>query len=63
MNHVIIALALANTHWASPSRAAPDVDLQYLQHSGWIVRTPMHVLVFEYVERLPSGTTFTRQAE
>lgn len=32
------------------------MDLQYLQHSGWIVRTANHVLVFDYVERLPSGT-------
>lgn len=33
----------------------PGADLQYLQHSGWIVRTANHVLVFDYVERLPSG--------
>lgn len=35
--------------------AQPTAELQYLQHSGWIVRTPTHVLVFDYVERLPSG--------
>lgn len=30
-------------------------EVQYLQHSGWIVRTAEHVLVFDYVENLPSG--------
>jgi L-ascorbate metabolism protein UlaG (beta-lactamase superfamily) len=30
--------------------------LQYLQHSGWIVRTAAHVLVFDYVESLPQGS-------
>jgi len=30
----------------------PAADLEYLQHSGWLIKTPGHVLVFDYVESL-----------
>ena len=30
--------------------AQPSAELQYLQHSAWIVRTSRHTLVFDYVE-------------
>jgi L-ascorbate metabolism protein UlaG (beta-lactamase superfamily) len=30
----------------------PAAELEYLQHSGWLIRTPGHVLVFDYVESL-----------
>ena len=32
----------------------PSAELQYLLHSGWLVKTAGHVLVFDYVERHPS---------
>ena len=51
----LLALGFAAAVCASPAAAQPAVELQYLQHSGWIVRTETHVLVFDYVERLPSG--------
>ena len=49
-----MAMALAAAACVTAA-AQPTADLQYLQHSGWIVRTRTHVLVFDYVERLPSG--------
>jgi L-ascorbate metabolism protein UlaG (beta-lactamase superfamily) len=30
----------------------PAAELQYLQHSGWLIKTPDHVLLFDYVESL-----------
>ena len=30
----------------------PAVELEYLQHSGWLIETPGHVLLFDYVESL-----------
>jgi L-ascorbate metabolism protein UlaG (beta-lactamase superfamily) len=30
----------------------PSAELQYLQHSGWLIKTPGHVLLFDYVESL-----------
>ena len=30
----------------------PAAELEYLQHSGWLIKTPGHVLVFDYVESL-----------
>ena len=33
----------------------PGADLRYFQHSGWLVKTAAHVLVFDYVEVIPGG--------
>jgi len=30
-------------------------ELRYFQHSGWLVKTAAHVLVFDYVEAIPGG--------
>ena len=42
--------------------AGVTAELRYLQHSGWLVQTASHVLVFDYVEAIPGGTPTSRRA-
>jgi L-ascorbate metabolism protein UlaG (beta-lactamase superfamily) len=49
----IAASVTAAAAGAQVPNARPAADLQYLQISGWVVKTSAHVLVFDYVESLP----------
>ena len=43
---------------AAPGQApagGATAELRYFQHSGWLVKTAAHVLVFDYVEAIPGG--------
>src|SRR5712691_5054529 len=55
MRYLLVAMGVAVAGTGLATKAQPAADLQYLQHSGWIVRTAAHVLVFDYVESLPQG--------
>ena len=50
----LVAVAAAAALIADPSQ--PSAELQYLQHSAWLVKTSRHTLVFDYVESLPPST-------
>jgi L-ascorbate metabolism protein UlaG (beta-lactamase superfamily) len=47
----LVTVAAVAASIAGP--APPSAELQYLQHSAWVVRTSRHTLVFDYVESLP----------
>jgi L-ascorbate metabolism protein UlaG (beta-lactamase superfamily) len=50
----LVAVAAAAALVAGPSQ--PSAELQYLQHSAWLVKTSRHTLVFDYVESVPPST-------
>lgn len=53
---VIAGLLLGSL--AAAGEAPPDgatAELRYFQHSGWLVKTAAHVLVFDYVDAIPGG--------
>lgn len=58
-SYLLVAVLLAAGGSCPASESEAGFDLQYLQHSGWIIRTPRHVLVFDYVEQLPSGSALS----
>ena len=47
---------------AGTPAAGVTAELRYLQHSGWLVKTASHVLVFDYVEDIPGGTPLSAAA-
>lgn len=55
LRHLVVAMGVVASGAGLATDAGPAADLQYLQHSGWIVRTAEHVLVFDYVESSPQG--------
>jgi len=55
LRSLVVAIVVAAAGAGLATDAGPVADLQYLQHSGWIVRTAEHVLVFDYVETSPQG--------
>jgi L-ascorbate metabolism protein UlaG (beta-lactamase superfamily) len=46
------AVAGLTALFLAASGPTPAVELEYLQHSGWLIKTPGHVLLFDYVESL-----------
>lgn len=55
LRYLVAAIGVAAAGAGLATDAGSVADLQYLQHSGWIVRTAKHVLVFDYVETSPQG--------
>jgi TonB family protein len=57
LRHTIAGLLSAGiAAGAGLPAAGLTAELRYLQHSGWLVKTASHVLVFDYVEGIPGGT-------
>ena len=63
LRHTIAGLLWAGIAAAAgPPAAEVTAELRYLQHSGWLVKTASHVLVFDYVEAMPGGTPLSAAA-
>lgn len=48
LRYLVVAIVVAAAGAGLPKDQGSVADLQYLQHSGWMVRTAEHVLVFVY---------------
>jgi len=59
LRYLVVAIGVGAAGAGLATDARSVADLQYLQHSGWIVRTAEHVLVFDYVETSPQGNQLT----
>jgi L-ascorbate metabolism protein UlaG (beta-lactamase superfamily) len=50
----VLAAAGASAGTADRSASAAVADIQYLQNSGWLILTPRHALIFDYVASVGS---------
>ncbi len=51
----LVAVACTAALAGGTAAPPPEAELRYLQNAGWLVRTPGHVLVFDYVDSIPGA--------